>query len=309
MSEFSLESESIALPKGAWTKTHRHRLRRCGRTVLALTQGDFRSYVYPLCTPAGFCVTSEAPADHPHHTSIWIASDHVHAMMPAANGTVEEYTYNFYVNETFQGRAPGRILQVSVAGRALDADRFEIVQELEWRGPAEWAAAGGRLIARETRTLTVTAGERRYRLDVASRLAGGDFAMKLGPTRHAYFNVRAADSMIVANGGTIVDDRGCSGGNAVSGEGARWVDFCGPVGSGHVAGLTVIPHPSDGREPYWFATDWGVVTVGPFRLKGLSLDPGQEFESAYTVLVHDGEADRDEIGHIVQSLQVDRSPM
>jgi hypothetical protein len=306
LSDFSFQSDLITLPKGAWAKTHRHRLRWRNRTVLALTQGCFSSYVYPLCTPAGFCVTSEAPADHPHHVSLWIASDHVHTMMPAANSTVEEYTYNFYLNETFQGRAPGRILQVSVAGRALDADRFEIVQELEWRGPVEWAAAGGRLIAREKRTITITAGERRHRLDVASRLSGGDFAMKLGPTRHAYFNVRAADSMSVANGGMIVDDRGCSGGNAVSGEGARWIDFCGPVGGGHVAGMTVIPHPSDGWEPYWFAADWGVVTVGAFRLKGLSLEPGQAFESAYTVIVHDGEEAQDEIGKIVRSLQVQR---
>lgn len=304
MSDFLFESDAIALPAGAWAKTHRHRLRWRGRTVLALTRGDFRSYVYPLCTPAGFCVTSEAPADHPHHASLWIASDHVHALMPAANGTIEEHTYNFYVDATFQGRAPGRILQVSVEGRILDADRFEIVQELEWRGPPEWAADAGRVIARETRTLTVVAGERHHRIDVASRLAGGDFAMKLGPTRHAYFNIRVADTMIIANGGAIIDDRGRSGGAEVSGEGARWVDFSGPVGGGHVAGITVLPHPVEGRELFWFAADWGVVTVGPFRLKGLELEPGQAFESAYTVLVHDGGPDSNEMGQIVRDMQV-----
>ena len=303
MSEFAFESDAIALPKGAWAKTHRHRLRWRDRTVLALTQGDFRAYAYPLCTPAGFCVTSEAPADHPHHASMWIASDHVHAMMPAANGTTEEYTYNFYVNETFQGRAPGRILQTGVTGRALEGDRFEIVQQLEWRGPVEWAADVGRLIARETRALAISAAETRYRIDVSSRLSGGDFAMKLGPTRHAYFNVRAADSMIVANGGTIMDDKGRSGGAAVSGEGARWVDFSGPVGGGHTAGMTVIPHAATGREPFWFVADWGVVTVGPFRLNGLALRQGEGFESAYTVLVHDGAMDRDEADRIAGTTQ------
>src|SRR5690606_17594130 len=106
------------------------------------------------------------------------------------------------------------------------------------------------------------------------RLAGGDFAMKLGPTRHAYFNVRVADSMIVANGGAITDDRGRSG-TAVSGDGALWVDFSGPVGGGRIAGITVIPRPAEGREPFWFVTDWGVATVGPFRTRGLELEPGQ----------------------------------
>ncbi|MDQ3557654.1 MAG: PmoA family protein [Pseudomonadota bacterium] len=304
MSDFVFESDGIAVPKGAWAKTHRHRLRWRGQTVLALTQGDRRAYVYPLCTPAGFCVTAEAPADHPHHGSLWIASDHVHAMMPAANGAVEEYTYNFYVDETFQARAPGRILQDSAVGREKEGGRLEIVQALEWRGPAEWAAEAGRLIARETRTFMVPPGQRRHRIDGASRLAGGDFAIQLGPTRHAYFNVRGADSMIVANGGVIVDDRGRMGGSVVSGDGARWVDFTGPVGAGHFAGMTVIPHLTEGRQPFWFVADWGVVTVGQFRVLSLALEPGEIFESAYTVLVHDGELEKDDIEQAMRDTHV-----
>ena len=295
MPEFTFESDSIDLPKGAWAKTHRQRLRRDGASILALTQGDFRSYVYPLVTPAGYAVTSECPADHPHHASLWIGSDHLHAQMPAAGGTIEEYTYNFYVNETFQGRHPGRILEIACTGRPLGDDRFEIVQDLEWRGPVEWAAADGRCVAVERRVLTIHAGERRHRIDVRSELTARDWALKLGPTRHAWFNVRAADTMIVANGGVVRDDRGHAGGAAVSGEGPRWVDFTGPVGGGARAGLTVIPHALPGRTPFWFVADWGVVTVGPFRSVPLALDVGATFTSSCTVLVHDGEADEAEI--------------
>lgn len=298
MSGFTLESDAIALPAGAWAKTHRTRLRRGSDTILALTQGAFRAYVYPLMTPAGFCVAAESPADHPHHCGLWIASDHVHALMPAAGGRTEEYTYNFYVDETFQGRAPGRIRELSATGRTRGDGRFEIEQQLEWRGPPEWAAAEGRVIARETRVLTVEPGARRHRIDVASRLSGGDAAMTLGPTRHAYVNVRAADTMSVANGGAIIDDRGRHGGTAVSGEGARWVDVTGPVGGGALAGVTVIPHPVAGRAPFWFVADWGVVTVGPFRDRGLDLGKGEAFESRCTVLVHDGPPDREEIDQV-----------
>lgn len=300
MSDFTLESDAIALPRGAWAKSHRVRMRHRGRSVLAITQGAFRSYLHPLTTPAGFCVTSESPSDHPHHCGAWIASDHVHAQVPAAGGTVEEYTYNFYVNETFQGRAPGRIVEVSRQAGTIDGGRYRISQELEWRGPAEWAAPAGRLAARELRTVTADCGPRRNRIDVASRLTCGDFALKLGPTRHAWFNVRVADSMIVANGGTLTDDRGLAGGAAVSGAGARWVDFTGPVGGGAVAGVSVVPHALPGRTPFWFAADWGVVTVGPFREIALSLTPDEAFESSYTLLVHDGPADRREIEAIAQ---------
>lgn len=301
MTEFTFESDAISLPAGAWAKTHRARLRHGGASILALTQGWFRPYLHPLSTPSGYCVTAESPADHPHHCGLWIGADHVHARVPAAHGMVEEYTYNFYVDEIFQGRAPGRIVEVERTGDVLDDGRYRIVQRLDWCGPAEWAAPDGRLVAVETRTTVVEPGQRRHRIDVTSRLECGEFALTLGPTRHAWLNVRVADSMTVDNGGTVRDDRGRAGGAAVSGEGARWIDYTGPVGGGAVAGVTVIPHRVEGREPFWFVADWGVVTVGPFREEALVLDRGRAFESRCAVLLHDGPADHDEIERIAAS--------
>lgn len=298
MTAFTFGSDAIALPKGAWANTHRRRLRLDGRTVLALTQGRQRSYAFPLCTPSGHCVTAEAPADHPHHCSLWVASDHVYGLMPAVGGTLEEYTYNFYVDETFQGRAPGRIVEVGCEGRPLGDGRFEIVQEIEWRGPVEWAAPSGRCVAVERRVFTVTAGPVHHRIDLSSRLTARDWGIKLGPTRHAYFNVRVADSMIVENGGTVRDDRGREGGAAIGGEGARWVDFSGPVGGGLTAGVTLIARPHGDRAPYWFAADWGVVSVGPFRSAALQMEQGDSFETSCTVLVHDGGPDEAAIRRI-----------
>lgn len=257
--------------------------------MLALTQGRHRAYVFPLCTPAGYAVTSESPADHPHHNSLWIAADHVHCRMPVATG-FEEYTYNFYLNETFQGRAPGRIVETAATGEALGGNAFRITQTLDWRGPVEWAAPEGRLAARETRSLHCSAEPGMYVIDLESRLAALDWDFTLGPTRHAYFNVRVADTMIAAFGGVARDDRGRIGGETVSGAGARWVDFSGPVGGGQVAGITVIPDPRDHEDLSWFVADWGVVTVGPFRLKGRLVRRGEELLARYRVLVHDGDA-------------------
>ncbi len=299
MTDYAFDREDIDLPKGAWARTHRRRLSADGKPVLALTQGQHRAYVFPLHTPAGFQVTSERPADHPHHASVWIGADHVHLQMPAVGGTVEEYTYNFYVDDVFQGRAPGRILETGVSGSRLEDGRFEIAQTLEWRGPPEWGAENGRLVAREHRTYTLDRGARRHRIDVTSTLSAEDFGLRLGPTRHAYFNVRVADGMIAANGGIVRDDRGREGGAALCGEGARWVDFTGPVGGGHRAGITVIPHPIARRQPFWFVADWGVVTVGPFRGTALDLDAEHPFSSRYAILAHDGEPDLEEIESIL----------
>jgi hypothetical protein len=287
---WTLTDDSIALPRGAWARTHRRTLRCDGRPVLALTQGRHRAYVYPLWTPGGAAVTSEAPADHPHHNSFWIAADHVHCRMPVAAGGFEDYTYNFYLDETFQGRAPGQIVETEVRAEVVAGDALRIVQTLEWRGPIEWAAPAGRIAARETRTLLVRARDTMHVIDVESRLASADWAFTLGPTRHAYFNVRVADSMVVALGGVIQDDAGRTGGEGVTGTKSRWVDFSGPVGAGRSAGLAVFPDPRDHDDLSWFVADWGVVTVGPFRLKGAMVRQGEALTARYRVLAHDGTA-------------------
>src|SRR5690606_992119 len=293
--EFALLEERLDLPKGAWARALRKTLRRGGQAVLGLTQGRQRCYVYPLYTPAGFAVTSESPADHPHHNSFWIAADHLHCRMPVADGKWEEYTYNFYVDETFQGRAPGRLIEIDSRLAAEGPGGCRIEQENEWRGPVEWAAPAGRLAAVEQRTIRLSVEERCHVIDVESRLEAREFDFSLGPTRHAYFNLRVADSMTVANGGTVRDDQGRTGGSGVTGADAKWVCYEGPVGGGHRAGVAVFPHPTDHADLSWFVTDWGVITVGPFRLKGTVVLRGEALIARYRVIVFDGEMKVEEV--------------
>ena len=287
---FTLTDDFIALPKGAWARTHRRTLRKDGKPVLAFTQGKQRSYVYPLFTPGGYPVTTECPADHPHHNSFWIAADHVHCRMPVAHGGYEDYTYNFYVDETFQGRAPGQIVETDIMAEVESGDVLRVTQSLEWRGPIEWAAPGGRIAARETRTLRLTSKPNMHIFDLESRLASSEWDFTLGPTRHAYFNVRVADLMIVQFGGVVQDDAGRIGGEAITGTKSRWVDFSGFVGGGVIAGLAIFPDPRDHEDLSWFVADWGVVTVGPFRIKGRLVNKDQELVARYRVLAHDGSA-------------------
>ncbi|MEP7329060.1 MAG: DUF6807 family protein, partial [Betaproteobacteria bacterium] len=230
---FRFDAGDIALPPGAWARTHRRYLRHHDRLVLGLTQGDYRNYAFPLFTPAGHLVTSEAPADHPHHQSVWIGADHVHALVPASEGRAEEYTYNFYINDVFQGRAPGRIIERECSFEQRDGGAI-IRQQLDWRGPVEWGAPAGRTVLNETRTLLVTVTQDATALRIRSTLRCAEWPVRLGPTRHAYVNARVSESMTMVAGGRALDERGEAIG-ATQIPTAEWIDYLGPVGAGREA--------------------------------------------------------------------------
>ena len=281
---FALAREEMSLPHGATSPGARALLTRAGKPILAFTQGPFRPYLHPVLTPAGHCVSGERPADHPHHAGLWIAAERV-AWTPAG-GPGEVHTYNFYVDEVFQGRAPGRIEEIAI-DLVDDAGVARIVQTIEWRGPAEWGAPAGRLVLAERRTTRVACSEERHVIDVESELSAPTGSVTIGPTRHAYFNARVAARMSLAGEGRVIDSRGL-GGDAVSGEGADWVCYVGPVGGGDQASLTVLAAPGSGGG--WFASDWGVVTVGPFRRAPGALARGASRSLRYRLIVRDGEA-------------------
>ena len=134
--------EAIALPPGASARAARALLTHRGEPVLAFAQGPFRPCLHPLLSPAGHCVSAERPADHPHHAGVWIAAERV-SWLPAG-GPGEAHTYNFYVDEVFQGRAPGRIVETDIAF-IEDARGARVAQSLEWRGPPEGGAPQGRV--------------------------------------------------------------------------------------------------------------------------------------------------------------------
>ncbi len=284
---FTFDQGDIALPQGAWARTHRRYLRNDGRLVLGVTQGDFRSYVFPLLTPAGHLVTSEAPADHPHHQSLWLGADHVHALVPASEGQTEEYTYNFYLNDVFQGRAPGRIVERACAFETAADGSAIIRQELDWQGPAEWAAPDGRQILRESRVMLIEQTGEATALRIRSTLRAGEWPVRLGPTRHAYFNARVSEPMQIQAGGRALNERGESIGSTQT-PAAAWIDYIGPVGGGREAGVALMPL-TDQAQGWWFVSDWGVMTWGPFRRGARTLDAGRAVVQEACVIAHDGD--------------------
>ena len=127
-------------------------------------------------------------------------------------------------------------------------------------------------MASETRVTEVRPGEAHHLIDITSTLRPTEWPLTLGPTRHAYFNARAAESMRVDRGGRMR-------------EGEGWVRVEGPLGGGARAGLAVmVPPPTD-----WFATEWGVVTAQPWRNAAAHLPLGEAMTWRARFMVHDGD--------------------
>ena len=290
MSGLSLNPEEVPLPSGAWAAAERKMIHLAGRPLLGFTQGKFRTYLYPVFTPKGFAVTSESPVDHPHHQSVWVAADHVNLHVPAAGG-VEVYSYNFYVNDVFQGRAPGRIEE-----RSFDADiqahTTVVQQSMHWRGPSEWGAQEGREVLHEHRTtrVTVKPDDSLIVIDIRSQLIAPGHPVSIGPTRHAWFNARMGPGMGQQYGATLRQ------GPASKEQGCRsWHGYTASVGGGH--DVTVVLAPDASRQSYeWYVSPWGVMTANPCRHCAIDIAPhAPPVELSARLLVMDGAPSDDQI--------------
>ena len=297
MSSFSVGEEAVALPAGASALSRRTDVRFGSRHLFSLSQGPCRAYLYPVYTPAGVPVTSESPVDHPHHNSVWIAADRVVAELPFAGGDSEPGTYNFYVNDTFHGRAPGRIEAVGLEHEERGGGRLRLIQRLRWRGPREWGAPEGRILAAEERVIDVRPLDEANVIDVRSRLSPTEWDLRIGPTRHAWFGVRLAEGLRPSHGGQVTDAKGRHGPAAVSGRVSDWVDCSGPAGGGRTAGVALMPHRDTAGHP-WYVTDWGTMTVNPCAAAAVTVERGDEFASGLRLVVHDGAAEAADLpGH------------
>jgi hypothetical protein len=283
---FALRSEDIDLPLGASAASTRMLVMWNDRPVFGLTQGAFRTYLFPVYSPAGFALTSESPSDHPHHHSIWVGADHVNLHVPAEHRT-EVYSYNFYVNDVFQGRAPGRIVQTQLQAQE-DGDAMLLTQRLQWLGPREWGAPEGRHVLDETRLTRVRhmADCRAFLLTIRSELSAVGHPVSIGPTRHAWFNARIGPGMAPLHGGQIR-----SAAASAPQAAPAWQVSTGAVGGGHVAGVALSACMGTGR-PDWYVSPWGVMTANPCLHQALRVEPGgQPLNLSCRMLAFDGTLD------------------
>ena len=306
MNDFAVETEYISLPHAATPRALRTKITWRERPITVLAQGQFRAYLYPVYTPQGVSVTDESPRDHPHHNSVTVGSDHVNCLFPPLlpewTDRVEMGNYNLYVNETFQGRSPGRVVAVSMESDEKSEDHLRVIQKLEWQGPIEWAAPDRRILAEETRTIDILPGEVANIIDIRSQLRPTEWDLRIGPTRHAYFTIRLAEGLREVDGGLLVNSEGRRGAEQVNSRTADWVDGSGPAPHGTNAGIALFQRRSAGNVP-WYVFDWGTMNFNPILENSWHIERGNEIENSIRLIVHDGDAQEADIAGIYESSQ------
>ena len=303
MSSFTVATDASSPPWEDTAKSPRLKVSWRGRAITALCQGDHRAYLYPVFTPAGVPVTAEAPVDHPHQQSVTVGTDRLDCMtsLPEPYSDISvAATYNFWSNETYGGRAPGRIVSTSVEHTEVADGHLRVVQGLEWRSPAQWGSPDGPAVALEKRTIDVRPGEAANIIDIRSELRPTEWDIRIGPTVHAYFTVRLADGLRVVDGGTLVDSEGRRGAKEIRGQHANWVDCSGRGPYGRSAGVAIFQHPSTGGSP-WHLDDWGKVSVYPFVTTARSVPRGEALDLTVRVVAHDGDAEEALVPELYQA--------
>ena len=300
MRYFSLETRPQSIPE-RWEDeaTRLMKVSWKGRTVTGLNQAAYRSYIYPVLSPAEVPVTTERSIrDHPWHQSVTIGTDHFYVYQSSPDGKVEEPARNFYWDWPFQGRDAGRIIsQAENEATELADDHLQITQRLNWEGPEEWGVPPHRrIMALEMRTIDVRPGETANIIDVRSRVRPTDWDLRIGPCRHSYFTVRVADHLRVSEPegtrltGMLVDSQGRIGAGEICWQHADWIDFYGTDAEGRTAGIALFQFPSLGNVP-WYLVDYGSIRINPFRLDARYVNRGDLVDVAIRVVAHDGTPD------------------
>lgn len=246
----------------------RHWVRHSDRIVAAISLSPTRSYLFPLCTPAGITVLNESPPDHLFHQGIRVAQDFL-------NG------HNFW--------APG------LAGRAMHRQiRYKIDEAVDENGVTltehlAWVTEAGQHIMGETRTVRFEAWEAFHFVEVTSIWHATYDEIYVSPTKEGGLGMRVHWQLETSNGGQIRSSAGGTGESEVFDSHAEWIEVSGLVGDQPV-GVVMMPHPSMTSVP-WFSRDYGLHLYSPQRHQPLHLGIDETTTLRVAFATYDGVCD------------------
>lgn len=255
-----------------------------GRYVAAFNENMWRPYVFPLCTPKGFCMLQEASVDHPFHNGIFFAHDKV-------SDKVNTYTFWIPLSCPSYVHASGRIICRDRKFTVCGDTRLDAAEQSEWLDPRL------RVMMAQDTTYELACLETVNAIRIRTKLTAR-MDLILEQAKEAFLGVRIADQFVVHNGGRIVDADGNVNEEETFNKTSAWVDYQGFT-AGLTAGIAVCQ--PRGREPIpWFTRDYGFVGVNQFREGGpMELKENDTYELDVLVAAHDGDHTNPELQGLI----------
>jgi hypothetical protein len=262
-----------------------------------LTSHAHQPMIWPIHGPSGLEMTDKAPADHPHHDSLWFTHGVVNGL-------------DFWLE-------PG---DRSNKGNTIKHREFVTVEsgDVDSGGPGklvtknDWME-GTTKIAEDERTIEFGGDKYGWWIDTTIVFTASEGDVAFGDTKEGAFGVRVPATMTVdaKKGGKIRNSRGQKD-DVAWGMGAEWVDYCGPVGDS-TAGITIFDMPDSYRHPTrWHVRTYGLFAANPFGQRDFPRDPdhpqgetvvkkGETLKLHYRVLFYDGERSASDIAAIAKA--------
>jgi hypothetical protein len=268
-----------------------------------LTNSNGKPILWPINGPTGAAMTRSFPmekvageaTDHPHQRSFWFTHGDVNGIDFWMEGPrAGKQVHKGFVH--VEGGPTGTIVTRN-----------------------DWVAPDGKKVLEDERRLSFFEDHGNRVIDFDITLTASEGPVTFGDTKEGSFGLRIAESMRVERGGKaaagrIVNSEGnIDNGKTFKdpqtwGKRASWVDYSGPVkgpsGDEHVAGITILNHPSSFRFPsYWHVRTYGLFAANPFGVHDFvggaapekagnhTLKPGESLHFRYRVIFHAGHGD------------------
>ena len=198
-----------------------------------------------------------------------------------------------------EGDKGGQIVHRTISKQEVAPESATLATESDWITPA------GETLLNENRVMIVRGESSSRMIEFQFTLTAVAPKVHFGDTKEGSFGLRVPDTMAVDTkaGGVITNEHGEKN-DAAWGKRSRWVDYSGPV-NGKTVGITVFDHPSSLAHPCrWHVRTYGLFAANPFGqhhfiggepTAGVTLEKGESLKLRYLVLLHEGNADVDQI--------------
>ena len=250
---------------------------RTGRCLGGVGGNYYRSFVFPLYTPAGLTVLREFPFDHPFHNGLFVAQSPV--VVGGRQG-------NFWATPPLRGpddRLGAHMGRVATAGEPEVAPHARGVRFVF---ESTWLDEDGRAMIDERRTVDFRAEDDATVCDVASEKIARYGPAEYPRTKFGSIGIRVEPRLLPAAGGAVLADAGRRGPADVAHEQdsdyvAYENDRPGPFGV-----LMSILDP--GVRGPWFIRDYGMAMYNPTWRGCVRRGQGESWTVRLRVVAYDG---------------------